>query len=92
VLPGLASPAPDLHEQRMSAFRVWLRDTLIPELRNQGKHIVVVDWRPLARTPGILDTDGIHLARDPNGPWGLRQASGDAREQLIVEGMNHCYD
>jgi hypothetical protein len=47
---------------------------------------VVIDWSQYA----ILGEDGLHLALDPNGSFGISAESANARAQAYLDGLAQC--
>ena len=84
VLPWLTEAAPPEHRAEIDEARAWMQraaDTL--------PNVHTVDWRPYTRQPGVMHTDGVHLARsDKDQRITLRAYA--ARRDVIDEALSTC--
>lgn len=87
VLPGYGDGISSAHAAEIRHARADLRDA---QQWRDGP-VVTVSWQKVIEAdPSVMDGDGIHLAGDPDGPYGISVHAAEARMGLYWQGVEQC--
>jgi hypothetical protein len=87
ILPALGDAAPQDHRDQVELARQGI--TSVAQTREGPT--VIEDWGlVIAADPSVLAEDGVHMAKDADGPYGLSVEAAQARTSLYWQGLANC--
>lgn len=84
VLPWLTEAAPPGHRAEIDEARAWMQ-----RAADDLPNVHTVDWRPYTQQPGVMHTDGVHLARRDEDQR-ITLPAWAARRDVIGDALATC--